>query len=353
VRKWKVGLIGTGWWSEKHLKAWQRIPDVEIAALCNRSRPKLEENARQFGVGEERLFGSVEEMLAHGDTDIVDIVTGPETHLDLVRQAAAAGKHILCQKPFAPNLEQAEEMVKLARDAGVRLMVTENWRWLQPFQLIKQLLDDGRLGRPRVARYVHTDYYTPRMAPGVPLPQPFFKEMPKLLFYEMGAHWFDTWRYLFGTPKRLYAETLRISPYISGEDSGVVTLGYEDFYGLMDMSWATRQKLDVPLGEGVGPVHLEQLVIDGEEATLKLYTSGRIAIVGKDGRGEEIVADSTELDHEESHYRLQSHFIESLRTGAPFQTEGSDNLVTLRMVFGVYDSAARHLPVAIEGGEAP
>lgn len=352
MKIWKVGLIGTGWWSEKHLKAWSRIPNVEVAALCNRSVPKMEERARQFGVPPEGLFTSIEEMLSSGAIDIVDIVTGPETHLEIVRQAAASGKHILCQKPFAPNIEQAEEMVRLASEAGVRLMVTENWRWLQPFQIIKEVLDKNVLGKLHVARYVHSDYYTPRMKPDVSLPQPVFREMPELLFYEMGVHWFDTWRYLFGTPRRLYSETLRVSPYIAGEDSGIVVLGHDDFYGIMDMSWATRQKLDRPLGSEVGPVHLEQLSIDGENGTIKLYTSGEITLVSKEGSEEITLAKQTELDHEESHYRLQTHFIQCLNAGHAFQTEGADNLKTLRMAFGVYESAASHLPVLLEGADA-
>src|SRR5690606_937682 len=122
----KVGLIGTGWWSEKHLQAWKRIPGVEITALCNRSRSKLEARAKEFDVPEHQLFSSIDEMLTEGNVDIVDIVTGPETHLEFVRKAAAAGKHILCQKPFASSLEEAELMVKVAREAGIRLMVTEN-----------------------------------------------------------------------------------------------------------------------------------------------------------------------------------------------------------------------------------
>jgi len=348
MKTWKIGLVGTGYWSEKHLKAWSRIPGAEIAALCNRSRHKLADKARQFGVPEDKLFGSLDDMLRDGDIDVVDIVTGPETHLEFVKKAAAAGKHIMCQKPFAPSLAEAEEMVRAADEAGVRLMVTENWRWLQPFQLIKSVLDSGELGTLHVARYIHTDYYTPRMAPDVELPQPFFRDMPRLLFYEMGVHWFDAWRFLFGTPKRLYAETATVSPYIKGEDSGIVVLGYDGFYGFLDMSWATRQKLDRPLGEGVGPVHLEQLVVDGSEGTLKLYTDGKITVVSKDGGSERTVAERTELDHEESHFRLQSHFIERLASGGEFQTSGRHNLTTLRMAFGTYHSAERHMPIAIE-----
>ncbi|QHW33728.1 Gfo/Idh/MocA family oxidoreductase [Paenibacillus rhizovicinus] len=347
-KSWKVGLVGTGFWSDKHLQAWSRIPGVQITALCNRSEGKLRHAAAKYGVPEAQLYSSIDEMLAKADIDIVDIVTGTETHLEFVKKAADAGKQIMCQKPFASSLAEAEEMVAHAEKRGVRLMVTENWRWLDPFQTIKSVLDSGELGKVHVARYIHTDYYTPRMEPEAKLPQPFFRTMPRLLFYEMGVHWFDTWRFLFGTPKRLTAELTQVSNYIVGEDSGLVVLGHNDFYGFMDMSWATRQKLDQPLGESVGPVHLEQFVIDGSEGTLKMYTDGTIAIVSKDGREERIVKSRTGLDHEESHFRLQSHFIACLNSGEPFQTSGEDNIVTLRMTFAVYDSAAEHRTVLLE-----
>lgn len=345
MKTWKIGIVGTGFWSEKHLQAWRRIPNVEIAALCNRSKEKMMAKAAAYRVPEDRCFSSIDDMLEQADLDIVDIITGPETHPELVAKAALAGKHILCQKPFARTMQEAEQMVDTAARAGVRLMVTENWRWLNRFQTIKRMLEEGRLGTLHVARYIHTDYYTPRMAPGVALPQPFFRDMPRLLFYEMGAHWFDTWRFLFGTPRRIYAEMARVSPYIRGEDTGIVTLGHDGFYGFMDMSWATRQRLDEPLGEQVGPVHLEQFVIDGSDGTLKMYTDGRIVIVSRDGSREEQVLAGGPLDHEDSHYRLSSHFIRCLETGEPFQTSGEDNLVTLKLVFGAYESAERHQPV--------
>ncbi|MBP3961747.1 Gfo/Idh/MocA family protein [Paenibacillus lignilyticus] len=344
---WKVGLIGTGFWSDKHLQAWSRIPGVQITALCNRSPEKLMKAASKYNISSDQLYSHIDDMLAHADVDIIDIVTGAETHVDFVRKAAQAGKHIMCQKPFAPTMEEAEEMVSLAKRNGVRLMVTENWRWLEPFQTIKEVIDSGELGKLHVARYVHTDYYTPRMEPEAELPQPFFRTMPKLLFYEMGVHWFDTWRFLFGTPQRLTAELTRVSNHIIGEDSGIVMLGHEGFYGFMDMSWATRQKLDRPLGEQVKAVHLEQFVIDGSNGSLKMYTDGKITVVSKDGASERVVKDETTLDHEESHFRLQSHFIACLSNGEPFQTSGEDNLITLRLAFSVYESAAEHKTIAI------
>ncbi|MFS0724383.1 Gfo/Idh/MocA family protein [Paenibacillus sp. 1P07SE] len=353
MKTWRVGLVGTGYWSEKHLDAWRRIPEVEIAALCDLSPTALQRRADQYDVPESHCYGALAEMLAAADIDIVDIVTGPDTHPELVAAAAAAGKHIMCQKPFARSAEEARGMVEAAQAAGVRLMVTENWRWLQPFQTIKGVLEEGRLGRVRTARYLHTDYYTPRMTPGTELPQPVFRTMPQLLFYEMGVHWYDTWRYLFGTPKRVYAEMQRISPHIQGEDTGTVMMGYDNgFYGLLDASWATRRNLSKPPGPGVRENHVEQLAIDGEDGTLKLYADGRITIVSRDGLTEATVLETTTLDHGESHYRLQRHFVSCLASGAPFQTGGEDNLITLQMVEAAYTSAREHRPVAIEVPEA-
>jgi len=342
---WKVGVVGTGYWSEHHLNAWASIPGAKIAALCNRSPEKLAARAAQFGVEASRTFATIDELLAEGDVDVVDIVTGPETHLELVEKAARAGKHILCQKPFAASLEEAKAMVSAAEAAGVRLMVTENWRWLEPNRLIKSQLEHGAVGKMRMVRYIHSDFYTPRMAPGKTLPQPFFREMPRLLFYEMGAHWFDTWRYLFGEPDRLYAQMLSVSPHIAGEDSGIVTLSHDGFAGLMDMSWATRWALDGPVGDPVLPAHREELVVEGDRATLKLYRNGRLALIGDDG-AETTIREKTSLDHADSHLRLQSHFIECLETGKPMETEAKDNLRTLALLFAAYESARTHMPVS-------
>ncbi|WP_127585013.1 Gfo/Idh/MocA family protein [Paenibacillus koleovorans] len=348
---WKVGLVGTGYWSEKHLHAWRRIPGVQVVALCNRSVGKMLDRAQAFGIPESACYTSIDAMLAEAELDIVDIVTGPETHLEFVEKASAAGKHIMCQKPFARSLEEAERMVSVTKKAGVRLMVTENWRWLQPFQTIKHVIESGTLGRIHTARYMHSDFYTTRMAPDKSIPQPFFRAMPHLLFYEMGAHWFDTWRFLFGEPSRLYAVLTSVSPYVVGEDGGVVTLGHEHFYGTLDMSWSTRRELQGTPGDEVKANHKESFLIEGDKGTIRYGASGQITVIDNEG-AVSVVAESTELDHEESHYRLQSHFISCLNDGTAFQTSGEDNLRTLQLIFATYESAREHQVIPI-GFETP
>ncbi len=342
MKTWKIGVVGTGWWSDKHLGAWAADPRAVVTALCNRSWPKMEARAEEFGISRTRLHTSLEEMLERADIDVVDIVTGPETHLDFVRKAAAAGKHILCQKPFARSLEEAVAIAEAAEAGGVRLMVTENWRWLMPFRLLREQVEAGLIGRIIGARYAHSDWYTPRMAPGAILPQPFFRDMPQLLFYEMGTHWFDTWRALFGMPRRLYAETVRISPHIAGEDAGIVTLGYDDWFGTLDMSWATRRHLDAAPNDPIWPLNHETFVIEGTDGTLRYLADGRIEFVSADGTKRVVLAEKTILDHPTSHVLLSRHFLDCMGTGAPFATSARDNIETLRLVFATYESASHH-----------
>ena len=184
---WKIGIVGTGYWSEKHVKAWQFIADAEITGICDRHAATLNEKSDRFGIPQAFRYSDVATMLEEADLDVLDIITPPDTHLELVKLAAATGKHIMCQKPFARSMEEAEEMVQIAEDAGVRLMVTENWRWLEPFQLIKKLLEENTVGHLNTIRYIHTDYYSPRFAPEQTLPQPFSGTCRNCCFMRWGA----------------------------------------------------------------------------------------------------------------------------------------------------------------------
>lgn len=341
-----IALVGCGFWSENHLKAWQRQPDVTLAALCDTDKGNLARRGEQFGVPPERRFTSAADLLSRANVNAVDIVTRPETHRELVEQASRAGKHVLCQKPFAPTMEDARAMVDAARAANIGLMVTENWRHLAPIQAIKRVLDAGTLGRVRAVCYRHKAYATPRMTPGAALDQPYFRQMPRFLFYEMGAHWFDTWRFLFGNPARLSAELRAISPHIAGEDSGLITLVHDDFVGHLDMSWASREN------RGAAGGYVEEMVIEGEAATLILEptgktSSGRLILRGDDG-GETIVDGETRYDPVTSLAAAQRHFLDCLATGAPFQTSGGDNLETLRLCLAVYESARTRQTVVVK-----
>ena len=151
--------------------------------------------------------------------------TPPETHLEVVGLAAARGITVICQKPIAPTWEESVAVVEAARRANVRLMIHENFRWQPWYREIRGLLDAGILGelfsinvRIRVGDGWQEDAYLAR--------QPFFRHYPRLLVYEFGVHFLDTFRYLGGEISSVYARLQKRNPAINGEDAGQVICGF-------------------------------------------------------------------------------------------------------------------------------
>jgi D-apiose dehydrogenase len=123
VSRLRVAGVGAGYFSQFHLQGWRAIPEVELVGWCDKDASR---------VSVVPAFASLEQMLATTKPDVVDIVTPPDTHLELVRAAAARGLPVICQKPLAPTYEEAQEVVAAAERAGVPLIVHENFRW-QPW----------------------------------------------------------------------------------------------------------------------------------------------------------------------------------------------------------------------------
>src|SRR6185295_5739480 len=137
----KGGIIGCGFFAERHMEAWRRIPEAEIVAAAD---PRLD-RAQTFA---GRAYGSAEEMLDRERLDFVDIITRVETHLPLVRLAVQRKIPIICQKPIAPGWGAALELVNAAESAGVPLMIHENWRWQAWYRVAQEMIARGEIGAP-------------------------------------------------------------------------------------------------------------------------------------------------------------------------------------------------------------
>ncbi|QQE77969.1 Gfo/Idh/MocA family protein [Alicyclobacillus sp. SO9] len=329
----KIGVVGAGYWSQTHLRAWSQVEGATVQCLCDTDEAVLKERGAQFQIDHQHLYTELEELLQYEDIDAVDIVTKPDTHREIVEIVAKTGRDILCQKPFAQTVQEAQDILKTVERHRVRLMVTENWRWLEPFRQVKLHIQSQIIGNIQQIRFLDCKYATPTFAPDRAIPQPYFRTMPNLLFFEMGIHWLDVWRYLFGEPVSLYAAATRISPYVQGEDTGVVTLKHEGFFGHMDVSWASRRSMANQRDE----CPIEQMIVEGDRATLILYQDNRLVLRQTDGT-ERVLSNGYKFNMEESFSRLQRHFLSCLQDGTEFQTSGADNLKTLSLVFAVYES---------------
>jgi predicted dehydrogenase len=149
-RPWRGALIGCGFFAPTQLHAWKSIAGVEIVALCDQDLSKARGLGSTFGIA--ATYDDAAAMLDREELDFIDIVTTTPSHRPLVELGAKHGKLIVCQKPFAETLEDADAMVDACRDAKVSLIIHENFRWQRPFLTIAERLRDGAIGRPHCLR---------------------------------------------------------------------------------------------------------------------------------------------------------------------------------------------------------
>jgi predicted dehydrogenase len=143
----RVGLAGLGFMGGTHAQCHAALPNAKLVAVADPEKDRREKFAEQYGA---TPYASLEEML-ESDIDMVDITMPTYLHRDAVVAAAAAKKHILCEKPMALTLAQCDEMIAAVKKAGVEFMVAHVIRFWPEYTVIKQVLDSGRLGKIKFA----------------------------------------------------------------------------------------------------------------------------------------------------------------------------------------------------------
>jgi len=152
AKKINVGMVGYKFMGKAHSHAYrdvamffetETVPVMKV--ICGRTENAVSEAARKFGW--EAYETSWEKIVQRQDIGLVDINTPNSTHREIAVAAAKAGKHILCEKPLAVSLAEAEEMLKAAKEAGVKHMVCFNYRKIPAVGLAKKLIEEGSLGK--------------------------------------------------------------------------------------------------------------------------------------------------------------------------------------------------------------
>jgi predicted dehydrogenase len=140
----RVVLVGCGFMGKMHGTVYGILPNAEMVAAVDKTPARLQAYCEQFGC---KGYATLEEALASESIDVVDICLPTDLHHDFVLKAARAGKNVFCEKPMARTAEQAEEMARVCSENGVRLMIGHCIRFWPEYGLLKQIVDDGRLGR--------------------------------------------------------------------------------------------------------------------------------------------------------------------------------------------------------------
>ncbi|KKC33879.1 Gfo/Idh/MocA family protein [Devosia psychrophila] len=328
--KRRVGLVGAGWVTGYHLPAWQRLGGrVELVGIADPNLDVAKTRAAAFGIADS--YASAEAMFDAAALDIVDICAPREHHAALVRLAASRGIDILCQKPLAVNLAEAEALVDNL-PASPRVMVHENWRFRAWYRRLKAWLDQGMAGE---IRQVRLDFLssgmlrdTEGLRPAL-VRQPFFARQQRLLVMEVLIHQLDSLRFLIGEMDVVAARLERSNDDIIAEDVAAITLRRRADGALVQVTG----NLAV---HGAPPAPRDQLRIIGTAATLELE-GNRLSAAGIASRDESFDPDAT---YQGSYDAATAHFVDGLDSGSPFETSPRDNLETLRLVEEIYRLAA-------------
>ncbi len=151
--RFNLGMIGYGFMGRAHTNAYKRVPDFfpelkyrpVLQAACGRDETKVKAFADQWGYASHET--DWKKLIARDDIDAIDICVPNNLHKEIALAAAAAGKMILCEKPLAMNVAEAEEMCQAVEAAGVANTVWYNYRRIPAVSLAKELIDTGKLGQ--------------------------------------------------------------------------------------------------------------------------------------------------------------------------------------------------------------
>jgi predicted dehydrogenase len=140
-----IGIMGCGSIAKyRHAPEFDSNPDSRIAGFYDPKGDRAQELAREYGV---KVYENPEDMLSDDSIDAICVATSNDMHAPLSIQALKAGKHVLCEKPMATSVEEAEEMIATAKECGKFLMIGHNQRLAPAHMRAKEILKSGELGR--------------------------------------------------------------------------------------------------------------------------------------------------------------------------------------------------------------
>jgi len=337
-REIKVACVGAGYFSQFHYESWSRMPGATLVASCNRDIDK----AKATGLP---AYDDLPKMLQAEHPDLVDVILPPVAQADTIRTALRYGiKWLICQKPFCQSLTEAQEITAEAEAVGTTIIVHENFRFQPWYRAIKQAIDKGQIGTPLQATF--------RLRPGDGQGprayldrQPTFQDMPRFLVHETAVHWVDTFRYLFGSPRPVYADLRKVNPAIAGEDAGYVLFDHSS--GLTALFDGNRcldhsaKNLRQTMGEALIEGTLGSLLLKGDgSVTYRAFGELELQVVlpasTHDGFGGDCV------------HALQSHVISGLLRGTSLENTAREYLEVLSTEQAIYRSDAEGRKITLE-----
>jgi myo-inositol 2-dehydrogenase/D-chiro-inositol 1-dehydrogenase len=336
MSKVKVGLIGSQFGATLHIEAFAKIPDAEVVAAASPTRAHVEEFTRRHSI--PKAYTDHRQLLAQKDIQLICIAVPNYLHCGFVEEAAAAGKHIVIEKPLAMNLEEADRMIAACRKAGVLLMYAECLCFAPKYVRAKQLVDEGGIGKPYWIRQYekhwgpHSDWFwdVDRSGGGA--------------MFDMGCHGLEFCRWVFGKPKvksvRAQCGTYVHKAKTRADDYALFTVEFENgCVGQVEDSWSKPGGIEdaAEIFGTEGVIYCD--VVIGSASKVYSRTGFGYAV-----EKAEMTKGWTHTIFEENwmygYPQEMQHFIDCVNGKAQPSETAEDGRVVLEVMFAAYESAA-------------
>jgi len=260
----RIGIIGVGFGAQVHAPAF-RSEGWEVAAICSRSREKARKAAAEVGI--EGVYTDPMELIRRDDLAAVSIITPPGAHHALSIAALRAGKHVLCEKPFALDARQAREMLDAAEKSRRTAMVAHEFRHTPQRAYIKQLLAEGYIGKFELCTI---ELFLDRYVTKEPRPLTWMAHQSEGggLLGALGSHYIDGLRNWFGEIASVGGRLATLRPDLADTATGKKVEAETDDTFLMTFTFRDGGLATMIASFATTPTRGVKIAVMGDKGTL-------------------------------------------------------------------------------------
>jgi len=354
----RLGVVGAGNVSALNVPGYLKHPSCDVVALCDPRVAQARTRAALWDI--PKAYASLDELLTDDEIDAVEILSPTYLHAEHVIAAAAAGKHVSCQKPIANTVGEARRMIAACKEAGVVFRVTENTCFYPPLQRMRELIGAGAIGTPTLIRVKTVVGHTESAFQAHLDPEGYFWRFDSR---SPGGHLFDDVMHKYAMALWLVDEDVRAVHavvrkgrlFFEAPMAAVFEYERDDLLGVMEVAHAPGMFID---SDWYGAD--EFFEVQGTDGLLWVTRlSGRLhdlaPLILVSGRKRTEFPDLDDR-YEESFRRAAGAFVDGLISGMPVDLSPELALETLQLAFAVYQSSNEGRAVAptdIEGAVSP
>ncbi len=344
MQRTKVAILGAGFITDIHMESYHRfVPEADVVAVYARKIDKAKAFAEKYKI--PKWYDDIDKVINDSGCEVVDICLPNYLHAEATLKAAAAGKHVIIEKPLAVTLEEADAMIAACKKAGVKLMYAEELCFAPKYERVRQMVNEGAIGKVYMLKQSekhsgpHTDwFYDIKFSGGG-------------VIMDMGCHALGWFRWMLNNAKAtaVYASmaTVLHKERTKGEDNSIIIVEFENgVTAIAEDSWAKHGGMDDRCEvHGTGGVMYADLFMGNSAVTYS-----------KNGYGYAMEkADTTvgwsftvfEEAFNQGYPHELKHFIECVQQNKQPLVTGEDGRAVLEIIYAAYASAGEGKKISL------